>query len=240
MKKLSSILLLLLLCTSSFSQTTIHQPYDYPVKPGTEEWKKFKTGQEMFDACQVPDDVLKKLSTKALAETCLNYPLFLDYLAANDERAGIGYMINSFNGLKELASRTDGHKELINLYRWLPILPSVSSGFVSLDNKNISFKTDFIELIICDDKFFNKMANEDLIELKAIVLEKYQGKLDNDGTHSLYNVLRTLLLGATTVEKLNASNMQLRSTNNDVADFIKSYNRPSKEQLEKITQILCK
>jgi len=238
-KNLCAFLLLFLFCTNSYCQT-IDQPYDYPIKPGDKEWAKFKTGEEMLKACQIPDEILLRLSTKALTETCLNYPLFINYLAFNDERAGISHTIDSFNGLKELTNRKDGYKELINLYEQLPILPSKGSRFTYLNDKNISFKTDFIELIICDTRFIDKMNNSDLVKLKATVLKKYQGKLDNDGTHSLYNVLRTLLLGAATVEKLNASNMQLRSANNDVADFIKNYNRPTKEQLEKITEIICK
>jgi len=31
--------------------------WDYPVKPGMEEWRQFKTGQAMVEACQIPQEV---------------------------------------------------------------------------------------------------------------------------------------------------------------------------------------
>lgn len=37
--------------------------WDYPIKPGTEEWTNFKSGQEMLNACQIPENILKNLST---------------------------------------------------------------------------------------------------------------------------------------------------------------------------------
>lgn len=42
---------------SSIAQT---ETWDYPVKPGTPEWQHFKTGQEMWNACQIPENVFKE------------------------------------------------------------------------------------------------------------------------------------------------------------------------------------
>ena len=42
--------------------------WNYPILPGTEEWKKFKTQQEKVDACQIPEDVLKAISTNDLVQ----------------------------------------------------------------------------------------------------------------------------------------------------------------------------
>jgi carbonic anhydrase len=63
--------------------------WDYPVKPGTKEWATFETGEQMFNACQIPLDILNTISTKELVTICLNYPLFNDYVAFNNEREGI-------------------------------------------------------------------------------------------------------------------------------------------------------
>ena len=37
--------------------------WDFPIKPGTEEWKKLKTRQAKVTALQIPEEVLPKLST---------------------------------------------------------------------------------------------------------------------------------------------------------------------------------
>lgn len=69
----------------------------------------------MWEVCQIPDRVLKNLSIEAFAITCMNYPLYGDYLASNDLQSGILRMIDDFNGLKELASRSEGAQKLMGI-----------------------------------------------------------------------------------------------------------------------------
>lgn len=79
----------------------INEPYDYPIKPGTEEWKNLKTGKEMTEACPIPPEILLKLSTEALGITCLKYPLYLDIFFSANLQTGIEFAIKRFNGLTE-------------------------------------------------------------------------------------------------------------------------------------------
>lgn len=58
------------------------QTWDYPVKPGTEEWKKLKTGKEKNEACQIPENVLKKISSHELAY--LLYNKFFTHIYLSD------------------------------------------------------------------------------------------------------------------------------------------------------------
>ena len=53
-------------------------PYEYPIQPGTDEWKKFTTVAQMVEVCQIPEKKLKNMTTEALVETVLNYPLLLN------------------------------------------------------------------------------------------------------------------------------------------------------------------
>lgn len=232
--------LFLIICTFFIpvillGQNKISTPYDFPVKPGMEEWKNFETGEEMLDACQIPEEILKNMTTQALAETCMNYPLYINYLAHNDERMGIKLMINSFNGLRELSKREDGAKELINLYNKIPILNTKSKT----KDEYLPYRTIFVELILGDNTFVSKMTTDDLTRLKAIVLDKYQDKIDNQNTYSLYNTLRTLLLGAEVMAKQDSLSRRTKTVNNDISNFIKNYKNPTKEELEKFTKILC-
>ena len=43
----------------------------------------------MQSACQIPDDVLSNLSTEELVQICMDYPLFGNYLAYDNETFGI-------------------------------------------------------------------------------------------------------------------------------------------------------
>ena len=36
--------------------------WDYPIKPGSMEWKKLKNSYKKIKACQIPDEILSNLS----------------------------------------------------------------------------------------------------------------------------------------------------------------------------------
>lgn len=44
------LLLISICCFPVYGQKSIDVPYDFPIKPGTEKWKEFKTGEEMVAA----------------------------------------------------------------------------------------------------------------------------------------------------------------------------------------------
>lgn len=105
------IMLCMLASLTSISyadEYTITTPYEYPVTPLMEEWKEFDSHIEMIEACQIPDNILKHLSTPALAETVANYPLLSDMLAWSDKDVGVQSVASNFNGLEELLSRENG------------------------------------------------------------------------------------------------------------------------------------
>ena len=60
---------------------TITEAYQYPIVPGTAEWASFKTRMEKVAACQIPESILKNMTTEALVETVMNYPLLVDIFA---------------------------------------------------------------------------------------------------------------------------------------------------------------
>ncbi|MDR1357159.1 MAG: hypothetical protein LBJ58_05765, partial [Tannerellaceae bacterium] len=121
MKKIMYSIILVLITLSGIIAQEKKTIWDYPVKPGYREWAAFTTGQQMIDACQIPNKVLKALTTGDLAEICLNYPLRLDYKAYSDDRFGVSIIIENFNGFKELTNRKDGMVELMKIYKNFPI-----------------------------------------------------------------------------------------------------------------------
>ena len=66
MKKLHFIALCL------FPILTQAQVYNFPVKPGTEAWNKLETETERLSALQIPENILKSMSTQDLIITCMN------------------------------------------------------------------------------------------------------------------------------------------------------------------------
>ncbi len=81
--------------------------WDYPVKPGTEAWKKLKDYEERVDVCQIPESVLQNISTNDLATLCLQYPLLYGgtLIYYNSYTFGLNKLFTNFNGIRELYKR---------------------------------------------------------------------------------------------------------------------------------------
>ena len=108
---LSSVLIL------SCSQNTQDScKWDYPVKPGMEEWGQFQSHDEMITACNIPKKTLTCLSTERLTNLCLQYPLLHNIYAFNFLDMGLDQLFINFNGIRELYDRQEVAEYLIKRY----------------------------------------------------------------------------------------------------------------------------
>jgi len=152
--------------------------YNFPVKPGTSAWANLKSGQEMVDACQVPESVLKTISTEGLMETCLDYPLLLEMLAYNNLQYGTQVQLKNFNGFVALNKRPDAGTLLFNHYKKMN--PDSSFSTMTLIQKGAySFKFTFIEMILAQDEYLQKLSINERKTLIQESLLKYQAKSNN-------------------------------------------------------------
>lgn len=86
---------------------TIHEPYEYPVVPGTPEWAGMYTYGQMVAACEIPEEILLHMTTEALVETVVTYPLATVLYEYNHVQLGYDAWVRQFNGLQELERRGD-------------------------------------------------------------------------------------------------------------------------------------
>ena len=91
----------------TFGQTVIKDEYEFPIKQGTKEWEQFEKIEDRIAALQIPDVVLKKLSTESLLETCLKFPYLTDIFFYDNYQLGFEALMNEFNGFQELIKRSD-------------------------------------------------------------------------------------------------------------------------------------
>jgi hypothetical protein len=201
-----------------------------------EEWATLRTYQQMIDTCQIPIDILNNTNTKDLVTICLNYPMFNDYLVHDDERIGIYVMIRRFNGLRELSQREDRITELKQAYSDFPILTELQKDPTSKEY-HLPYKLPFLELILCDTLFLNKMNSDELEELRIIALNKYASELQNPDVYSLFNIKKTMLLIATIMDRQN--NEMLSPEQQDVLKtFIKNYSHCPHSLLTEVSKII--
>ena len=64
------------------------ETWNYPMKPGMEEWRQFKSMDEMYQACQIPNGVLKNLDTESLVNICFDFPAYMGMFFSNTPQAG--------------------------------------------------------------------------------------------------------------------------------------------------------
>ena len=210
--------------------------WDYPIKPGMEEWATLRTKKQMIDACQIPLEILNNSNTKDLVTICLNYPMFNDYLIFNNERKGICVMIQRFNGLMELSQRENKIPELIQAYSNFPILTQLQKDPTSKEY-HLPYKLPFLELVLCDTLFLNKMNNDELEELRVIALNKYVSELQNPDVYSLFNIKKTMLLIASVIIRQNNATI-LPEQQDTLKTFIESYNYCSHNLLIEVSKII--
>jgi hypothetical protein len=80
--------------------------HSYPVLPEDNKWSELSLA-EQIDACNMPDDLIKDLSTDDLSELLLDYPFLLDILAFETREEGIEFLKRISNVFRECLSRDD-------------------------------------------------------------------------------------------------------------------------------------
>jgi hypothetical protein len=158
--------------TIVFAQT--NEPYNFPVKPGTEQWKNLQTHDEMLAVCQLPQSYLKQSTTAALVKTCLNYPMLLEFMAYNNFSSGIDTIISHFNGFQELLKRTDNARSLQDEYAGMTT-DAVVSGSKKQEEKGLySFQIILLEHILCKEAVLQNNDARSQKELANLAYGKMQ------------------------------------------------------------------
>jgi len=157
----------------SFAQEKV--TWDYPVKPGSAEWKKLSSHQEMVQICQIPAGTLSFISTKELAQICLNYPLFFTMKAFNNLQLGFNQVSTEFNGFQELFKRDDAGNVLLELYK--AIKPQVILfKTTSLEKGKHIQNIFFIEFVLSQKEIIEKFTKAEIKQLLEESLVKLEEK----------------------------------------------------------------
>jgi hypothetical protein len=133
--------------------------YIYPAQPGTPEWRKFTSLDEMIAACQVPEVTLKKMSTKALVLTVVYYPLWGMIIFHNDYKQGFAEFAAGANCVQELYTRADAATELLVLYHQMTL---DVAGMDEDDYQKLQYPTKFLvmDLLLSEKPIREKVTDE--------------------------------------------------------------------------------
>lgn len=215
MKKLLFIYSLFFSVLAVAQQTD--KPYDFPVKPGTEQWAKLNTSKEMDEVCVIPYKELSKLSTKALLITCLNYPRIIDFFLFDDMQNGFEFIATRFNGLSELLRRSDLSQAVFASYFDLDIRNKTIKGH---DAKLSDLQISFLELLLAQNKVLDgidKEKKKDLLSKAATNLEKRM-----DIGESYYRQLTNALILSRVLTSENINPSEKDMYGNDIFEVFNS------------------
>jgi hypothetical protein len=95
---------------------SVMQPYDFPIKPATQAWANLTDYADKIASCELPISTAKTMSTQALLQTCLKWPMRGDIMAYPDSAELRDHFFNNFYGMKALAARKDAGACLIDFY----------------------------------------------------------------------------------------------------------------------------
>jgi hypothetical protein len=194
------IFLAALLCFNAFSQIRI-EPYNFPVKPSSNEWSSLISYEDKRKACQIPEPILKSFTTDALIETYLAYPLLGDLMVFHTPQEGFNKLKINFNGVNELLLRKDIGVELMKKYNSMKAL--LLEGLPNFSRGEYSFKIQAIEILFSQMEILLTLNATERKELMQTVINHLADKQTN---YELYGLNAQYISGWLIVRILKLEN----------------------------------
>jgi hypothetical protein len=186
--------------------------WNYPVYPGMPEWAQFKTGQEMVDACQVPEKRLKKMSTQAVIQAIWEYPLnFGIILLGGTYQGGFESAFLKNNAYKELIKRIDAGKSLLE--RLLLVEPFMSEAM---------HMPHVLELLISQTVFLSRLNNKEKKTIVEITLKNDSVRQHEPTTSNPIRGVSGLLMGRTMLKAAYLPFTEETGKNEQFETFLKT------------------
>lgn len=187
--------------------------YDYPVRPGMDEWADFKTGEEMGKASEVPENILKQQSTQAVIQAVWEYPLFINFLSRFFYQGDFDASIARTNAYKELIQRDDAGKCLLE--RLILVEPAI---------QGLDYMPRGLEFILSQDCFLKQLGLNDKIIIVKTALEKEKLRDELEYNPSVVRELTYIAIGRTMVSAGYEPFITETQTDDDLAFFLKGNN----------------
>ncbi len=234
MKKLLVALLSTAFSVLFTNAQTIDKPYDYPIKRGSSEWNSIKNYQNLRNVCQIPLDVVSQMTTEALLESVLNYPLLGDAFVFTTFQKGIDNLKINFNAFEVLSNRPDLGDVLTRKYKTVASKNIISVALIAKGEHSV--KLSFLELLSGQGYTKNTLTEAESITLIKVLSDTYLEKKKNGdiyGTMSLSTnvwALNKLLIYNNANEKFVIKNRFIEEGNifpqpilNEIVDNAKKY-----------------
>ncbi len=113
----------------------------------------------------VPEEKLAAMTTEELLVTCLDYPIFMDFLCFNTLEMGFGSIYDRYNGLQALLERDDVGEVLTEFYSRIDLEQ------IPKTDEYGTFRLKYLEFII--EHAVDNMSADSRRELFEVCREKF-------------------------------------------------------------------
>lgn len=165
--------------------TADDEPLTFLLSRDSSAWTSIGSLQGRFDACTVPQQILDNMTTEAIVESVINYPLNYLVLFYNDPMDAVNLIFEKSTLHQELASRTEATSELIGLFSETYVKMGEKT-LLTDDSKQLSYTDEmFLEYMISLDCFSKNLDEKTAALLCDAVGTKAQERLAKPETYSI-------------------------------------------------------
>jgi len=228
--KILKLTAIILIFTSFYVTAQEKTVWDYPIKPGTEAWRALLTRDEMLKVSQIPDEILKTMTTKDLVVSCINFPLRADFFAHNNMLSGVKRIAAEFNGLQELFARKDNVQCLLDLLQSKDLESLPNQNLTSLERGKFAMEVSLTEALLAHEPVF---ANTDVEQQKliaSIVIQNIAIKQRHVTIYSRASVECSAYLLCANLKRLKYGN----DLSLDMELFLRTGSLPNPELIEEL------
>jgi hypothetical protein len=212
-----SLLLLLLIQVQAQQQTAT---WNYPVRPGTTAWSSLTSYEERLAAYNIPDAVLKKVSTPELVKICLQYPEWRLVNTRNSLQLGYDYLKTIFNGFGELERRPGAGSEIVKVYQTLNPRRVESYGTL-LEKGNYMMEITYIELLLAQPSIIGSVLDKK--SFASLCIANYETKKGLMSEYGVYGLTTSALILGRTLEVQRSTALQnAKISRNAIGAFLAS------------------
>ena len=168
------------ICFSCLSREQATDAYDYPLKSGS--------ANDLLELNQIPDAILKNMTTKGLVQSLLTFPTLLNWTFSNSSIYG-GFLLEteSITIFPELFSRRDAATCLLDLYKVYD-QDACDGGVLTLET---------FDMILSLPEIYTKFTEREVTELFEAAINKIenQREVDEEGVLWWFGGDKLLFMG---------------------------------------------
>lgn len=152
----------------------INVPYKYIA---SDELSEIILFEDKMKACQIPDDLIDRMSTEALIESCINHPLFLTVLVSGENlyQSSFDNFKDYCSAIQKLLQRKDLADSLFKVYSQTAIITDYN--YREDMNYNEFFRTSFLELLLAQPEVRQNASDKTMSLIEQEVAYKYNLQL---------------------------------------------------------------